>query len=370
VRRWGRLVAIVATVVVALLLVRIEGDVLLLLFGSTLFAVALNGVSGWLSRHAKVNYKLAVAAIVLVLVAGTCAGALLLGARIVGQLSQLVQRLPQVVDTIRAHVAHVPIVEKAVPPSPSRIAPPSPAAAASSATGAVVALGHAAAAVVVFLFVGLYGALDPSAYPRIALRLVPPRRRARFAQILAELDRALKRWLLGRVIAMATVGVLCSVGMTLLGVPLALGLGVFAGIATFVEYLGAVVSAVPAILLALAQGPMTAVWTAAVFTVAHVLEGYVITPLVTRRMVRLAPAYTLAGQAVMGTLFGVMGLTLATPFLVVASMFVRALYVEDLLGDREPPVEEAEPRAAGDRAGHGASPGSPAPLALDEATSR
>ena len=61
---------------------------------------------------------------------------------------------------------------------------------------------------------------------------------------------------------------------------------------------------------------------------AHVLEGYVLTPLLVRTTVRFPPAYTLAAQAVLGTIYGVAGLTFATPILIVGTVLVKKLYID------------------------------------------
>jgi len=71
-----------------------------------------------------------------------------------------------------------------------------------------------------------------------------------------------------------------------------------------------------------------------VFTIAHIVEGYVLTPFITRGTVRFPPAFTLGFQLLLGGLFGVAGLTFATPVAVIGVIFVKKLYVEDYLGDR------------------------------------
>ena len=103
-----------------------------------------------------------------------------------------------------------------------------------------------------------------------------------------------------------------------------------AGLLTFIEYLGAVASAVPAILLALTVSPLHAVWVVLLFTGVHVVEGYVLTPLISRQSVHIPPAYTLAVQLVLGGLFGVIGLTFATPSCVIGVILIQRLYVAKL----------------------------------------
>lgn len=131
------------------------------------------------------------------------------------------------------------------------------------------------------------------------------------------------------------MGLVTTVGLSALGIPLALALGVLSGLLTFVEYLGAIVSFIPAALLALTKEPVDVLWVGLVYLGAHVVEGYFLTPLLTRSMVRLPPAFTLSAQLFMGALYGVVGLTFATPTAIIVMVALRMLYVEDALGDRE-----------------------------------
>lgn len=67
----------------------------------------------------------------------------------------------------------------------------------------------------------------------------------------------------------------------------------------------------------------------------HLTEGYILMPLVQRRVVHLPPALTLSAQVILGVLAGFLGLLLATPLVAAALVIVRMVYVEDVLGDRE-----------------------------------
>jgi predicted PurR-regulated permease PerM len=125
-------------------------------------------------------------------------------------------------------------------------------------------------------------------------------------------------------VAMAFVGVTCAVAFALLDVPFAFTLGLFAGLLTFIEYVGAIISAVPPFLLAFTVSPATALAVLGVYTVVHVIEGYVLTPLLARIAVRFPPAITLAGQILMATLVGPLGLTFSTPVLVCLAVIARS----------------------------------------------
>src|SRR5262249_40414357 len=90
-------------------------------------------------------------------------------------------------------------------------------------------------------------------------------------------------------------------GLLIIGAPMAISLSLLAALLTFVPYVGAVVSAVPAVLLAFTKGSDTAFYVILVYLIAHVVEGYIVVPLIQHRMVYLPPAMILATQF-LGTL--------------------------------------------------------------------
>ena len=89
-----------------------------------------------------------------------------------------------------------------------------------------------------------------------------------------------------------------------------------------------------AVLVAFGAGMQTVLGTVALFAGIRFIEGNLIQPLLQKRMTRLPPALTILSQTLLGTLFGIGGVILATPVLAVTLVAVRMLYVEDVLGDR------------------------------------
>jgi predicted PurR-regulated permease PerM len=289
--------------------------ILLVLFAGLLFAVVLNAVATFVERHTRLPYKVAVGACVVLLVASTALGIYFTAPVLVAQFRALGGTLPQAIDKVRQTLHLSP----AVAGKPGQMPDWGPNIE-KFATHAVTALGTTIeifGGLVVFFFVGVYGALDPASYSRVLLWCVPSTRKRRVTRILAVSGGNLQRWLLGRLVAMLFVGVASGVVFWILHVPLAFPLAVFAGLLTFVEYVGAFAAAVPPILLAFSQGPSHALWVLLAFTALHVIEGYILTPLLARTAVRFPPASTLASQALFSALLGPMGLTFATPLLIV-----------------------------------------------------
>ncbi len=167
-------------------------------------------------------------------------------------------------------------------------------------------------------FIGLYGAAAPQVYVQGALQLTPEEDRGRAEVLLEKLAFNLRRWMLGHLTTMLIVGMLASIGLSLLNIPEALVLGLLAFCAELVPYLGPVLASLPAILMGWSISPVTAGYVVALYLGIHVVEGYFIYPWVMRTAVRLPPALTIVGIAIFGFIGGVLGAILATPLTLAA----------------------------------------------------
>jgi predicted PurR-regulated permease PerM len=193
--------------------------------------------------------------------------------------------------------------------------------------------------ILVILFLALYLAAEADLYAGGLLRLVPPARRARAALVMHETATAIWYWMLGRLFSMTVLGLVTTLGLWLLGVPLPVALGFLAGIMIFVPYIGSIASAIPAVVIAAAISLSLAVYVIVLYVGVHLVEGYILVPLVQRRAVHLPPALTLSAQVVLGVLAGIIGLLFATPLVAAGLVLVRMIYVEGILGDRgEEPI--------------------------------
>jgi predicted PurR-regulated permease PerM len=156
--------------------------------------------------------------------------------------------------------------------------------------------------------------------------------------VLDEMAEALRRWLVGQFMTMVVIAVSTWAGLALIGMPGALLLGLQAGLVNLVPYLGPVIAAIPILLAAMAQGTSMVLWALGVHIVIQTLEGYLLAPLIQKRAVDLPPVLTLAAVLVFGTLFGAIGIALATPLVAALKVAVVRLYIEDRLGDVEEPL--------------------------------
>lgn len=177
--------------------------------------------------------------------------------------------------------------------------------------------------------IGLYLAASPGLYYRGFLRLVPGDMRHRVDVALSHAGQGLERWLLGQILSMTAIGMLSALGLYILDMPLALSLGLIAGLLAFVPFFGPLAFGFLAVVLAFTQGPMQALYVGLLCFGIQQIEGYVITPFIQRWAVALPPVLGLVSIVIFGLLFGLMGILFATPLMVVLMILVKELYLKD-----------------------------------------
>jgi predicted PurR-regulated permease PerM len=314
-------------------------DALLLVFACILCAVLFYELSRMLARRFGMKRKLALGIVVLLLLAAIGLGGWAMAPQIAEQSNQLTEAVPKSLQQLQGVVNEHPLLKRVLAglPPPEQLVKQMAQMVPNAGLffgGVVGALGN----VVIILFVGIYFAASPQLYTSGIIKLVPPSKRPRARQVQQKIGETLGSWLLGKAISMLIVGIVTSAGLSMLGVPLALILGIIAGLLDFVPYLGPIMAGVPAVLIAFSISPDLALYTVILFVGVQLVEGYVLQPLIESRAVDLPPALTIVMQLIFGTLFGFAGVALATPLAAAIKVLVQMLYVEDVLGDK---VEES-----------------------------
>ncbi|MGK4007540.1 AI-2E family transporter [Sorangium sp. So ce1036] len=302
-----------------------------LLFGAVLLAVLLRACSDWLARRIRPRSAgLAYALVCALAAAATAATLWLVAPHAAAQMDELATRWSGVLGDLRERIHGLPggrrMLSDLRDSGLGELTQSLGRAASLSATTAM--------SLVVVVVIAIYLGASPGLYLGGLIRLIPPRHRPRASEVLRAMGHTLRRFLVGRVVSMLAVGLLTGVGLSLMGVPLAAMLGILAGLLTFVPYAGPITASLPILVVAAVEGAMTLLMAVGYYTLVQCIEGFLITPMVQRKAVQLPPAVTLAAQIFMGILFGVAGVVISTPFAAAALVFVRRVYVHDVLGDR------------------------------------
>ena len=153
--------------------------------------------------------------------------------------------------------------------------------------------------------------------------LVPLRNKDTFHRIIEEIDKSLSAFLHGQFMVMLVLGTLYSVGYSVVGIPVALGVGLLTGILCFIPYVGAATGFVLALLLSLLTGNGGMVLgVMAVFAVVQLLDAVVITPRIIGGQLGLSPLWIVVALMAGGELFGFLGVLLAVPTISVMKVLV------------------------------------------------
>lgn len=189
-----------------------------------------------------------------------------------------------------------------------------------------------------FLFVPVFTFYLLYDFPGIGQKIyqtIPSRRKLFFMERFYEIDQALRRFVHGQLLIACIYAVIYSVGLTLLDIQVGLFLGVIAGLANLVPYLGTLGGLFFAIVLSTLDGFswFRILGILGVFGFAQALDGAVLTPKILGNKVGLHPLVMLIGVIAFGKLFGLLGIAVAVPAMATLAVFARAFYREYLASD-------------------------------------
>ncbi len=327
-------VLITATILALLTVAWQSAQVFFLVFGGVLLAVVLRSAGNALSRWTGLGMHWSIAVVLLLTVAALGAAGWLAAPSVLEQFQSLQESVSESLDKLKSRAATSSVgghaMERATDAGDSMV---NNGELMQRVAGGFTTLLSAVAGVLVILVSGIFLAVNPAAYAGGFLRLIPPRRRDRAANILELLGQTLRGWIVGQLIAMLFLFLATWLMLAIMGVPLAFLLGLITGIMAFVPYVGPITAGLPILLVAFTESPALALQVGVLFLVIQTIEDNVVLPLVFQRTVELPPALLITGQLVLGGIFGILGLIFATPLTALAMVFVQELYVADTLHD-------------------------------------
>jgi len=181
-------------------------------------------------------------------------------------------------------------------------------------------------------------------------KLIPPNRRDSVVGLFRELDQALGNFIKGQLLVAVILSIIYSVGLTIAGCPASLLVGLVAGFANLVPYLGIALGFLPAVLLTYLSGnPLwQVIFAGLTFIIGQMLEGMVITPKIVGDSVGLHPVTVMIALILGGSYFGFVGMILALPVAAVLMVLLKRLYryyvaspffLDEAVGEGPPPAQ-------------------------------
>lgn len=306
-------------------------DVLALVFVAIIFSTALDPSVDWLQRW-HLPRSLAVLLIYVLLFASISLILTLMAPPLVDQLGELANRLPSYYNQLLASVSRLQGVAGDQAAATLQQALQSLGASLAQATtsliSTVVGVFGGLLQFIIVLVITFYLIVQENGLKRFVHSLTPVQHQAYVGELLHRIQEKLGRWLRGELLLMLVVGVMTYVALQLVGMDYALVLGLWAGITELIPYLGPILGAIPAVLLALTISPLQAVLTLLAYVVVQQLEGHIIVPLVMRRAVGLNPIVSIVvimiGVKLDGVVGAIMSIPVATAAAVVLSDYMEA----------------------------------------------
>jgi predicted PurR-regulated permease PerM len=309
------------------ILVWLLSDVIFMIVGASLIATLLENCASPFQRLSSPRPLSLLAAGILIIVVLSGA-AYLFGASVASEMEDVFHRIEQARESIAGALHHSPVGEMLISHIKSANVPLAELVGGLFRISAIFLL-----ALLVTVFAGIYLAAEPTLYRDGVSMLFPLESREEINETIDHLADGLRLWLLGQLAQMAIIGVLSGLAVWLIGLPSPFALGVIAGVTELVPYLGPIVAAIPAILVAVTLSPAAIIWTIAAYLLIHQTEGHLLTPLIQRQMVYIPPAVILLGVAAITSLFGLSGAIFTAPITVLVFVLIKKLYVRDALGE-------------------------------------
>ena len=339
--RLGMALAVGAAIVVGAVWLALTAiGILVLLFVAVLLASALEPVVDSLRSHVPIGRGTAILVVYAAFLALTVGFAFVAVPAAQHQMDALAHRLPPFIDQAQEWastlqpVALSSSVDTLIDAARQAITPPT-----TARPDQVIAIGSAVAEAVVtvatLVTLVFFWLTEHARLQRYVLAFLPMERRGGARSAWDDVELRLGLWVQGQLTVMGAVGLATGILYTILGIPSALLLGMFAGLAEAIPLVGPIIGAVPAVLVALTVGPETAALVVVAYVVIQFVEGNILVPRVMRRTVRISSFLVVASLLIGGAVGGLLGAFLAVPVVAAAEVILQRLQA------REVPVTQA-----------------------------
>ena len=324
----------VVLIILALWFLYLVSDIIALIFVSILIVSAIDPAIDWMQRK-KIPRPLGVAIIYVVLLAIIVLAISFLIPPLITQFRDFSQNLPNFSKEIVSFLDQLETYfggQGDVVGSPQQISDLNNNFFSISGkifSGTVGVFSGFISAIAI-LAMAFYMAVKEDGIKRFIISLTPEKHKQYAADLTERIEFKMGKWLQGQLILMVIIFVLDFVGLSLLKVPYALALAIFAGFMEVIPYVGPIVSAIPGVILGFTISPLTGFLTLLLYWLAQQFENYIIVPQVMKKAVGLNPVTVIVALLIGVKLGGIPGAILAIPVAAAISVVI-----EDLLSEKK-----------------------------------
>lgn len=296
--------------VVLVALIALLAQPILIIIGGMVLAAMLDGGARLLGRILPIKRGLRLMLVMLVVIAFIYWTVTLAGSNLAEQAASLQNVLQAQIEHVGNMAQHAGFKVK---PADIKEIGSQLLSSIGRVTEAVSTVFATVANIAMMLVLGIFIAAEPRLYERGIAWMLPMNERDHFYGTADAIGRTLRRLMAGRLLGMAFEGIVVWILLMLGHVQMAALLGLLTGILAFLPNLGAIISGILMVAVGFYTGFDTGIYTLFVYLAVHLIDGYIIVPMVAKRAVDLAPALVLSAQILFGALFGILGLALADP---------------------------------------------------------
>jgi predicted PurR-regulated permease PerM len=334
--RWVQLVLLPLALLAMWALARAAGKVLVIFIVAAVIALILNPLVAFTQRRARLPRGLAVLAVYLAFFLTLAGVGFLLATPISEQVKTFTHNLPHIVDEANTQIAklqgtlqkggiHVKLIEpgKTALQTLSGKLSKSATQIASFSGGLLTEIAGALVDLVLVFVLSVYMLLYGQAIGALVRRAMPPGDGSPADDYPLLTQHAVSRYVGGQLLFSVIMGASAGVSLYVFGVlgifpdgrSYALAFGVFYGVMELIPYIGPILGAVPAVLLALLTDPISALWVALLFVGLQQMEGHVVAPQIFGHTLRINPLLVIFALLIGLQLYGIVGALVALPIL-------------------------------------------------------
>lgn len=178
------------------------------------------------------------------------------------------------------------------------------------------------------LVLTFYMALIEDGFKKLITAVSPAKYQPYLIQLTNRIQIKLGHWIKGQLILSLIIGIASFIGLTILGIPYAVVLGLIAGLTEFIPIAGPIIGAVPAVLIALTISPWKAIFVVILYIIIQQLENNLLVPKVMQKVIGLNPIVIIIVMLLGARLLGILGILLAIPVTIIGDEFLKDFFKE------------------------------------------
>ncbi len=325
---WAIVMAVLAVAIAyAAYLVR---HVLLLIYIAALLAIGFSPVVGVIQRQRRIPRWLAILLLYVAILGVLALIITLIIPPLIEQAKGLWVAAPKMFDAAQDYLIRKGILNQHISLREAvEQAPGTGGDAVGAVAGAAIGIAGGVFAVVTILILTFYMLLEADSLRDMFVHLFPRARRRQIAAAASEVAGKVSAWLNGQLVLAGTIGTTAAVGLWMLGVPYFYVLALIAGVGEMIPIVGPVLSAIPALGVALTISYKKALFVAIFLLIQQQFENHVLVPRVMSRQVGVTAVTVIVALLIGGELLGILGALLAVPTAAILQVAYQQIVGQD-----------------------------------------